>query len=115
MVSKITSTQKQDKFRNSLSNEARFFLEPHLPKQRQYEALRAYFVEECPAKVVAERFSYTPGAFHVLCHQFRNDPERRFFVETKRGQSTVQNGNAHEIGLRFFGRKITRSLISSWL
>ena len=69
----------------SLSEEACFFLEPHLPKQRQYEALRAYFVEESPAKDVAARFGYTPGAFHVLCHQFRNDPERKFFIETKRG------------------------------
>jgi hypothetical protein len=63
---------------NTLSEEACFFLEPHMPKQRQYEALRAYFVEESPAKDVAARFGYTPGAFHVLCHQFRNDPERKF-------------------------------------
>ena len=80
-----TTTHSRNGFRETISEEARFFLAPHLPKQRQYEALRAYFVEECPAKVVAERFGYTPGAFHVLCHQFRNDPERRFFVETKRG------------------------------
>lgn len=69
----------------SLSEEACFFLEPHLPKQRQYEALRAYFLEKSPAKDVAARFGYTTGAFHVLCHQFRNDPERKFFIETKRG------------------------------
>ncbi len=84
-MSKVTTIHRRNGYRHSISEEARFFLEPHLPKQRQYEALRAYFVEECPAKVVAERFGYTPGAFHVLCHQFRNDPERRFFVETKRG------------------------------
>ncbi len=85
MLSKNTSSQPQFKFRNSLSNEARFFLEPEQPKQRQYEALRAYFVENLPAKDVADRFGYTPGAFHVLCHQFRKDPERKYFVETKRG------------------------------
>ena len=84
-MSKITTTHRRNDYRHSISEEARFFLEPHLPKQRQYEALRTYFVEECPGKVVAERFGYTPGAFHVLCHQFRKDPERRFFVETKRG------------------------------
>lgn len=85
MARKITSTQSHDKFTKSLSDEASFFLEPEQPKQRQYETLRAYFVENLPAKEVAARFGYTVGAFHVLCHKFRNDPERKFFVETKRG------------------------------
>jgi hypothetical protein len=31
--------------RNGLTAEARFFLEPEGPLQRQYEAFRAYFVE----------------------------------------------------------------------
>ena len=61
MVSKNTSSQQQIKFRNSLSNETRFFLEPVRPKQRQYEALRAYFVENLPVKDVAARFGYTPA------------------------------------------------------
>lgn len=85
MVKKKTSSQTQYKSINSLSKEARFFLEPEQPKQRQYEALRAYFVENLPTKDVAATFGYTPGAFHVLCHMFRNDPERKFFIETKRG------------------------------
>jgi hypothetical protein len=85
MLSKNTSSQQLIKFRNSLSNEARFFLEPKQPKQRQYEALRAYFIENLPAKDVAVSFGYTTGAFHVLCHKFRKDPERKYFVETKRG------------------------------
>lgn len=85
MVLKTTSAQAEDKFRSSLSNEAGFFLEPEQPKHRQYEALRAYFVENLPAKEVAARFGYTAGAFHVLCHKFRNDADRKFFLETKRG------------------------------
>ena len=85
MASKYTNTQQSYNFDNSLSSEARFFLEPEQPKQRQYEALRAYFVENLPAKDVAARFGYTPGAFHVLCHKFRKDPERKYFLETKRG------------------------------
>jgi transposase len=85
MAINITRSQPQDKFKNSLSDEASFFLEPDQPKQRQYEALRAYFVENLSAKNVAVRFGYTTGAFHVLCHKFRNDAERKFFVETKRG------------------------------
>jgi transposase len=85
MALKTRSAQLQDKFSNSLSSEAGFFLEPEQPKQRQYEALRGYFVENLPAKEVAARFGYTTGAFHVLCHKFRNDADRKFFLETKRG------------------------------
>ena len=51
----------------------RFFVEPNSPKQRQYEALRAYFVENRPSKEVAETFGYSPGAFRVLCHHFRRE------------------------------------------
>ena len=52
--------------------EARFFLEPVNALHRQYEALRAYFVEGLPSAEAARRFGYTPGAFRVLCHQFRH-------------------------------------------
>ena len=55
----------------------RFFLGPETPAQRQYEALRAYFVEGLPSAQVAQRFGYTPGAFRVLCHQFRHDHATR--------------------------------------
>ncbi|MGH8997290.1 MAG: hypothetical protein ACRDYB_14870, partial [Acidimicrobiales bacterium] len=47
---------------------------------RQYEALRAYFVEKMASKDAAGRFGYTPGSFRVLCHQFRADPKRAFFL-----------------------------------
>jgi hypothetical protein len=57
--------------------EARFFLAPETPLQRQYEALRAYFVEQLPSREVARRFGYTPGAFRVLCHRFRHDSAKR--------------------------------------
>jgi len=55
----------------------RFFLGPETPAQRQYEALRAYFVEGLSSTQVAQRFGYSPGAFRVLCHQFRHDPGHR--------------------------------------
>jgi len=63
----------------------RFFLQPQSPKQRQYEALRAYFVQEQPSKEVARSFGYSVSAFHVLCHHFRRDPDPVFFVSPKRG------------------------------
>jgi len=56
------------------------FLEPQNTNQRQYEALRAYFVEGLGAAEVAARFGYTPGSFRGLVYQFRRDPTRNFFA-----------------------------------
>jgi len=72
---------------NDLTDEARFFFTPETTLHRQYEALRAYFVDQLPSCEVARRFGYTPGAFRVLCHQFRHDPDWRaaFFACTRPG------------------------------
>ena len=68
-----------------------FFLSPEFPLQRQYEALRAFFVEEEPSAEVARRFGYSQGAFRVLCHQFRHNPDKRasFFRQPHRGPQTA--------------------------
>jgi hypothetical protein len=63
---------------------ARRFLEPSNSTHRQYEALRAFFVDRVPSAEAAARFGYTPGSFRVLVHQFRNEPARDFFVPTAR-------------------------------
>ena len=54
-----------------------FFTSPQQSLQRQYEALRAFFVEDLPSAEAARRFGYSPGAFRVLCHQFRHNPDKR--------------------------------------
>jgi hypothetical protein len=69
----------------SLSACRRFFLAPTPPKQRQYEALRAYFVESRPSAHVARDFGYSPGSFQVLCHHFRRTAQPVFFVVPRRG------------------------------
>src|SRR6266496_1508404 len=69
----------------SLSTIRGFFQEPRHPRQRQYEALRAYFLEGKPPKEVARLFGYSPGSFHVLCHHFRREPDPVFFVSPRRG------------------------------
>lgn len=61
------------------------FLNPSNPTHRQYEALRAFFVEKQSAQEVAERFGYSVGSFRVLCCQFRKNPRRDFFKEKTRG------------------------------
>ena len=58
------------------------FLEPKNANQRQYEALRAYFVEGLSSQKAAERFGYSPGSFRGLVHQFRQNPDRDFFGPT---------------------------------
>src|SRR6516165_350287 len=63
---------------------ARRFLEPSNSTHRQYEALRAFFVDRLPSAEAAARFGYTPASFRVLVHQFRNQPERDFFIPTPR-------------------------------
>jgi len=68
-----------------LTEPARFFLAPEQTRHRQYEALRAYFVEHRPSTEVARDFNYTPGSFRVLCHHFRHDSDRVFFVEPPHG------------------------------
>lgn len=72
---------------DSLTEEARFFLQPASAAQRQYEALRTYFVEGASTEQVSHRFGYTPGSFRVLCHHFRRlKPD--FFREFKPGPHT---------------------------
>src|ERR1039457_99990 len=79
-----------------------FFLSPQFPLQRQYEALRAYLVEEEPSGDVARRFGYSPGFFRVLCYQFRHDPQKRasFFRQPHRGpQSSPTRDRVRELAV----------------
>jgi transposase len=66
----------------SLTNPARFFRAPVSTRQRQYEALRAFFLEGRPSAEAAKAFGYSPGAFRVMCHKFRHDPQFREFFAT---------------------------------
>src|SRR5713226_5345356 len=64
----------------SLTDCQRFFEQPATARQRQYEALRAYFLEEVPSAEAARSFGYAPGAFRVLCHAFRHGQLPDFFA-----------------------------------
>jgi hypothetical protein len=72
----------------SLTQCGRFFSNPRHPRQRQYEAFRAYFLEKRQSAEVARAFGYTPGSFRVMCHQFRRDPDPEFFVSGRPGPKT---------------------------
>ncbi|MDT5231634.1 MAG: hypothetical protein QOI39_2134 [Mycobacterium sp.] len=75
---------------NRLTEAERAFLEPVNTRHRQYEALRARFVDKLPSAQVAARFGYTPGSFRVLCHEFRADPHREFFLPDRARTTRVQ-------------------------
>src|SRR5215467_11693522 len=64
-----------------------FFAAPEATRQRQYEALRAYFLDNRSAAEVAARFGYSTASFRALCHQFRHDPILRdgFFQSPRPG------------------------------
>jgi len=61
------------------------FIEPRNATHRQYEALRAFFVDGIPQTEIAETFGYSVGAFRVMCCAFRKDPQREFFIQPRRG------------------------------
>ena len=69
----------------SLTHCERFFAEPSTARQRQYEALRAFYLEHLPSTEVARRFGYSAGAFRQLCHTFRHRDLPEFFAATRPG------------------------------
>jgi transposase len=71
-----------------------FFLESSHPKQRQYEALRAYFVDGRSSHEVAKAFGYSVGSFRVLCHHFRREAQPEFFASSRHGSQTQPHKTA---------------------
>src|SRR5437016_8457471 len=81
----------------SLTECQRFFEEPATVRQRQYEALRAYFLEEVPSAEAARSSGYSPGAFRVPCHAFRRGQLPDFFATGHAGRREQPRKNrAHE-------------------
>lgn len=68
-----------------LTDPAQVFLQPANATHRQYEALRAFFVEKLPSKIAARRFGYSEGSFRVLVHHFRQNLSRPFFLPPAKG------------------------------
>jgi len=72
---------------------AQFFFDPVLPVAKQYEGLRAYFVEECSARKIALRLGYTLSSFQTLVRDFKvNLKEGRkpeFFISHRPGPKST--------------------------
>ena len=75
----------------------RFFAKPATPRQRQYEALRAFYLEGLPSAECARRFGYSAGAFRVLCHAFRRGDLPELFATARPGRrEQPKKSRAHE-------------------
>ena len=61
------------------SKPGKFFSHPQLPTHRQYESLRAFYVEGVPGQEVARRFNYSYAAFNSLKQRFKAG-ELNFFT-----------------------------------
>jgi hypothetical protein len=86
-----------------------FFSVPGNARHRQYEALRAYFLENVPSALAAKRFGYTTTSFHVMCHQFRRNPNPEFFITPRRGPKSQPKKSASRDQIIAM-RKLNRSI-----
>lgn len=73
-----------------------FFLTPHSVAQKQYEALRLYFVENIQARDVAQKFGYTYRGFTTIVSEFRNklngnNIDGLFFIPSTKGRPASAN------------------------
>lgn len=50
-----------------------FFVQPTDPRQRQYEALHAFFVDQRPMADIAQQFGYRHDTVRRLVSHFRRD------------------------------------------
>ena len=48
-----------------------YFLEPHDPQQRKYEALRSVFIDQLPQSEVAARFGFSHDLVRRMVSDFR--------------------------------------------
>ena len=68
-----------------------FFANPQNTVQKQYEALRAFYVEKWSGEEVAKRFGYTLSSFYSLTRDFKknllqDEPAQFFFTPKTTGR-----------------------------
>jgi len=66
-----------------------YFLQPHSPRHRRYEILRAWFVERLPAQEIAERFGVSVHTVHTQVRDWKRARKQgepmEFFVRKRPG------------------------------
>ena len=88
---------------------AEYFLKPEEPAQRQYEALRAYFVEEASAAEVAAAYGYSAATVHQMAHQLRAGKAELFRSSRPGPKGPRKAGSIRErvLALRATDRSVT--------
>ena len=89
-------------------NPTTFFANPQNTVQKQYEALRAFYVEKYSGEEVAERFGYTLSSFYSLTRDFKkhllqDEPAQFFFtpkVIGRKPKAEADQINQLIVGLR---------------
>jgi len=85
-----------------------FFSSPHSVAQKQYEALRMYFLEKKTAREVAPIFGYSYRGFTTIISMFvkklkENTPDQLFFAKPLKGRpvsDSVNNAEESVVALR---------------
>lgn len=49
----------------------RYFAFPQSPGQKQYEALRSFYVDKLASRIIADKYGYTEASFNALRHKFK--------------------------------------------
>lgn len=65
-----------------------YFMSPQTPKQKKYDALRAYYLDDMSAREVSAKFGYTSAYFKKIRSEFRQALQREqnpFFLPQKPG------------------------------
>src|SRR5208337_15105 len=74
----------------------KFFSRPKTPGQKQYEALRSFYVDHLPGPEVIRRFGYTSESFNSLKKKFKSG-DLTFFVTAPRGPKGPRiNSETHD-------------------
>ena len=66
-----------------------FFLKPKTPQQRQYDALREYYLTNLMQKEVSEKHGYAPSTFQTIVRDFKSG-KIVFFQPIKKGPKKKQ-------------------------
>ncbi len=86
---RLISRHKQPLIMRNKSIPGSYFSSPVNIRHKQYEALRAFFIDEMPACDVANAFAYTTTAFYSLVRDFRkqlvkDDQDADMFFHTQK-------------------------------
>jgi hypothetical protein len=74
-------------------NQINYFLQPQNPRQRQYEALKAFYCDKLSTNEIVEKFGLSKLYFNKLKHQFSQYLENGvnpFFEQKRRDLNSVE-------------------------